>query len=237
MLKHTNFAIAISIVILLPVVCFMYFFVYKSDNFMKSPPIYGERKGVKTIEKEGKITYDTIYHSLPEFSFINQNGQAVSQKNYNGKIYVADFFFTSCQTICPTMTTQLGRLQTMFKPERDIDYKILSHTVDPQHDMIAVLRHYADSIKSIDSIWTFVTGDKVALYDIARKGYLLPVEEGNGGADDFIHSEKLVLIDWAGRIRGFYDGTDSMELKKLADAIILLNLNKRKLDGTKPSHY
>jgi protein SCO1/2 len=215
----------------------MYFFVYKSDTFMKSPPILGERKGVENKEIDGKQHTDTIYHTIPNFSFLNQNGTTITQEKYKGKIYVADFFFTSCQTICPKMTKQLSRLQTMFKPEREIKYNILSHTVNPTEDSVAVLRHYADSFQVIDSIWDMVTGDKAMLYEIARKGYLLPVDEGNGGEDDFIHSEKLVLVDWAGRIRGFFDGTDSMEVKKLADAIVLLNLNKQKLDNAKPSHY
>ncbi|MGQ0829277.1 MAG: SCO family protein [Bacteroidota bacterium] len=178
-------------------------------NFIYVPYI-----GEKKLAENG----DTIYHSIPPFKFINQDGDTITDKHYDGKIYVADYFFSTCQSICPKMATGLLQVQKKFAHVSD-QVKILSHTVDPEHDSVPVLKSYADMIHADTKVWDFVTGDKKELYDIARKGYLVNAMEGDGGPDDFIHSELLVLVDKEKHIRGVYDGTNIKEVNDLIDAI------------------
>jgi protein SCO1/2 len=182
-------------------------------NFIRLPYI-----GEKALAANGK---DTIYHTIPPFQFINQNGETVTEKNYEGKIYVADYFFTSCQTICPKMATELLRVQDKFAYTKGL-VQILSHTVDPENDSVPVLKAYSQMIHANDSMWNFVTGDKKQLYDLARHGYLLNAMEGDGGKDDFIHSELFVLVDKEKHIRGIYDGTDIKAVNDLLDDIKVL---------------
>ncbi len=182
-------------------------------NFIHLPFI-GERE----LAANGK---DTIYHSLPSFKFANQDGDTITNKDYDGKIYVADYFFTTCKSICPKMATELQRVQSVFGYTKGL-VQILSHTVDPEHDSVAVLKAYSDMIHADTKMWNFVTGDKKQLYDIARKGYLVNAMEGNGGPEDFIHSELFVLVDKEKHIRGIYDGTDIKAVNNLLDDIKVL---------------
>ncbi|MBA3706164.1 MAG: SCO family protein [Bacteroidetes bacterium] len=177
-------------------------------------PFIGERE----LAANGK---DTIYHSLPSFKFANQDGDTITNKDYDGKIYVADYFFTTCKSICPKMATELQRVQSVFGYTKGL-VQILSHTVDPEHDSVAVLKAYSDMIHADTKMWNFVTGDKKQLYDIARKGYLVNAMEGNGGPEDFIHSELFVLVDKEKHIRGIYDGTDIKAVNNLLDDIKVL---------------
>ena len=182
-------------------------------NFIHLPYL-----GNKEISENGK---DTIYHTIPAFKFVNQDGDTITDKKFEGKIYVADYFFTTCKTICPKMTTELLRVQEKFAYTKGM-VRILSHTVDPEHDSVPVLKAYSKLVHADTAIWDFVTGDKKHLYDIARRGYLLNAMEGDGGPDDFIHSEFLVLIDKEKRIRGVYDGTNIKEVNNLLDDIKVL---------------
>lgn len=168
----------------------------------------------------GKPHTDTLYHTIQPFVLINQYGDTITEKEYEGKIYVADFFFTTCQSICPKMTSQLYRVQEKFLKNDSV--LLLSHTVDPEHDSVPVLARYAVQTHARPSKWNFVTGDKKHLYDLARQGYLITAMEGNGGPEDFIHSETFVLVDKERRIRGFYDGTSTVEVNKLIDDIKVL---------------
>lgn len=177
-------------------------------------PYYGE----KILADNGK---DTIYHSIPSFKFVNQNGDTVSDKTYDGKIYVADYFFTTCKTICPKMTSELIRVQEKFAYTNGM-VQILSHTVNPENDSVPVLKAYANMVHADQKMWNFVTGDKKQLYDVARNGYLLNALEGDGGPDDFIHSELFILVDKEKHIRGIYDGTKITEVSKLIDGIKVL---------------
>ena len=174
--------------------------------------------GEKELAANGK---DTIYHSIPSFSFLNQDGQTITDETYEGKIYVADYFFATCQSICPKMATQLLRVQEKFSYTKGL-VQILSHTVDPEHDSVPVLRSYADMVHADTKMWNFVTGDKKELYDIARNGYLVNAMEGDGGPEDFIHSELFVLVDKEKHIRGIYDGTDIKAVNDLLDDIKVL---------------
>ncbi|HEY0031484.1 MAG TPA: SCO family protein [Bacteroidia bacterium] len=174
--------------------------------------------GEKALAENGK---DTVYHTIAPFSFINQDGKTITDKNYEGKIYVADYFFCTCKTICPKMTTELIRVQDKFKYTKGI-VQILSHTVDPENDSVPVLKAYANMVHADTETWNFVTGDKKQLYAMARNSYLLNALEGDGGPDDFIHSELFVLVDKEKHIRGIYDGTNIKKVNELIDDIKVL---------------
>ena len=177
-------------------------------------PIYGEKK-IGGIESK-----DTIYHTIQPFSFINQYNEVVSEKTISNKIYVADFFFATCQSICPQMSTQLMNVQKAFA--KDDSVLILSHTVNPLHDTVEVLNGYAQSYGAIKNKWHFLTGNKKEIYDMARYSYLVNALQEDGTPEGFLHSELLILIDARKRIRGMYDGTDSIAVVKLIADIKLL---------------
>ncbi len=161
-------------------------------------------------------------HKVADFELINQNGETITQKDYEGKIYVADFFFTRCMTICPVMTNNIGKLQEVFINNDDV--KFLSYSVTPDIDSVSVLRAYADEKGVIDGKWNITTGPKKHIYELARKSYFAVLDEGDGGLQDFIHTENFILVDKKSQIRGFYDGTDSEDIQRLiADINILQN--------------
>ena len=164
---------------------------------------------------------DTIYHTIKPFSFINQDGKTITDKDFEGKIYVADYFFTTCKSICPKMTTEFIRVQRKFEYTKGL-VQLLSHTVDPENDSVPVLKAYSKMVHADSTTWNFVTGDKKELYDMARYSYLLNAMEGDGGPDDFIHSELFVLVDKEKHIRGIYDGTNIKAVNNLIDDVKVL---------------
>lgn len=177
-----------------------------------------QNQALKKLPKLGNhttdpATGDTIWHSIPNFSFINQDSAVITQEDVKGKIYVADYFFTTCQTICPVMSKQMNRVYEHFKENKDV--LILSHSVDPETDQPSQLKNYAAQFDAHSHQWIFLTGDKKELYDLARNGYLLNATVGDGGPTDFIHTQNFALIDKQRRIRGYYDGLDSAEVSKL----------------------
>ena len=159
-------------------------------------------------------------HFIPDFEFINQFNEKFAQKDVEGKIYVCEYFFTTCKTICPIMNLNLEKVYKTFS--RRNDFLILSHTVNPEEDSSRILLRYAEQHNAVDKNWIFLTGDKKQLYNLARKGYLLNAEAGKGDADDFIHTQNFALIDKEKHIRGFYDGTDSLEIERLITEIKVL---------------
>lgn len=165
------------------------------------------------------MQYVKKYHTIADFSLLNQNGKTVTQDNYADKIYVADFFFTTCQTICPIMTDHMVKIQEELKDDDEI--LLLSHTVTPEIDSVPQLKKYAVEKGVNDAKWNLVTGDKKEIYDLARKSYLaakdVPYEEY-----DLIHTENFVLVDKKKRIRGFYDGTDPEAIETLLHDIEVL---------------
>ncbi len=165
------------------------------------------------------------YHTIKDFKLYNQNGDTITQDFYKDKIYVADFFFTTCQTICPIMTDHMLQIQEKLKDDADI--LLLSHTVIPNHDSVPVLRKYADEKGVNDEKWNLVTGDKKEIYELARKSYLAAKSDGDGGAFDMIHTENFVLVDSEKRIRGFYDGTDPKAIEELMHDIEILKKEDR----------
>jgi protein SCO1/2 len=206
-LKKGGILIAILV---LPTVFF--FILNSGTNHFKRLPFYGP----KGLSENG----DTLYHKIPDFAFVNQLGQRVSQEDYRGKIYVADFFFATCPTICPKMATHMLELQKHFYDRSD--FRLLSHTVNPEHDSVEVLAAYAKRVHAIDSLWSFVTGPKEALYGVAFEGYFANAMEDEVAPGGFLHSSNLFLIDREGRIRGVFDGTSTAEVNDLMDAITIL---------------
>ncbi len=176
-------------------------------------PVIGEKK---LAGKNGK---DTIFHTVQPFSFVNQFNDTVTDMTIDNKIYVADFFFATCQSICPKMSSQLVHVQNAFK---DDSVLILSHTVNPLHDTVEVLQGYAQSYGAIKNKWHFLTGNKKAIYEMARYSYLVNALEEDGTPEGFLHSELFILVDAQKRIRGMYDGTDSVAVAKLISDIRLL---------------
>lgn len=163
------------------------------------------------------------YHKIPDFSLINQNGDTITQEDYKNKIYVADFFFTTCQTICPIMTDHMLILQEKLK--NDPEVLLLSHSVIPKADSVPQLKKYALEKGVNDEKWNLVTGDKKQIYDLARKSYLAAKSQGDGGPFDMIHTENFVLVDKDKQIRGFYDGTDPEAIEKILHDIEILEQN------------
>lgn len=159
-------------------------------------------------------------HKVADFKLINQNGETITQKDYKGKIYIADFFFTRCQTICIAMAYNMSELQEKYKNDKDIMF--LSHSVTPVMDSVSVLKEYAERKGVIDGKWNVTTGSKKHIYELARKSYFAVLDEGDGGEQDFIHTEQFVLVDKERRIRGYYDGTDKEDMQKLQNDIVLL---------------
>ena len=159
-------------------------------------------------------------HKISDFQLVNQNGDTITQANFEEKIYVADFFFTRCQTICPIMAVNMSELQEYYK--NDDDLKFLSHSVTPIIDSVSVLREYADKQKAISGKWEITTGKKAHIYELARKSYFAVLDEGDGGDQDFIHTEQFILVDKNKQIRGFYDGTDAEEIERIIKDIEVL---------------
>lgn len=166
------------------------------------------------------VKHITKNHTISDFSLINQNGEIITQNDYKDKIYIADFFFTRCRTICIAMAYNMNQLQEFYKNDPDILF--LSHSVTPEMDSVPILKEYAIKKGVIDGKWNVTTGDKKHIYELARKSYFAVIEDGDGGEDDFIHTEQFVLIDKKRRIRGFYDGTDVKDMEKLKQDMVLL---------------
>jgi len=159
-------------------------------------------------------------HKVGEFSLTDQDGKTVTPTDFEGKIYVTDFFFVTCPTICPKMTDQMLRVYEEFNENSDI--LLLSHTVMPEEDSVPVLKEYANKFNISSEKWKLVTGDKKHIYGLARKTYFAAVTEGDGGVDDFIHTENFVLVDKEKRLRGFYDGTSKKDVDRLIKDIYTL---------------
>ena len=160
-------------------------------------------------------------HRISTFSLIDPNGKKFSEKELENSFYVTDFFFTTCPTICIDMSAQLMRVQKKYADLAD--FKIVSHTVQPEIDSVAVLKEYAERHDAIPGKWIFLTGDKRTIYNLARKSYFAATTEGDGGINDFIHTENFILVDKEKRIRGYYDGTDKNDVDRLMNDISILN--------------
>lgn len=167
-------------------------------------PIFGQREVVGT---------DTVYHTIAPFSFVDQDSAEITNATFKDKIYVADFFFTSCRTICPIMKSQMLRVYEVTKDMPDV--LLLSHTIDPEYDTVALLHDFAQRLEVESNKWHFVTGAKDSIYKIAQTSYFATAMEDKSEPDGFIHSGAFLLIDKSGRIRGKYDGTKEEDVNRL----------------------
>ena len=198
---------------------YMFYIILKPVEIL---PIY---QPAEVNEKlvDSSIIHVAKYHKISDFKLTNQNGKEITQANYKDKIYIADFFFTTCQDICPLMTKNMYKLQEELKSDNEI--LLLSHTVIPEIDTVEQLKQYAIENKVDDSKWNLVTGDKKQIYELARKSYLA-VEDSEFNKFDMIHTENFILIDKKKQIRGFYDGTNEKEIEQLLSDIQILKKEK-----------
>ena len=206
-----------TIVIVLSAIILTLF--YSALKPKKSLPIYNPSM-VNPELVDSTVQYISKYHAIADFSFTNQNGKIITQKDYEGKIYVADFFFTTCGSICPKMTTNLVEIQKVIINNPKV--MLLSHTVFPETDSVAVLKEYAIKNGVIDSKWNLVTGDKKQIYTMARKSYLAVKLGKPEELYDMVHTENFVLVDSKRRVRGFYDGTKKEDIERLIEDIYFL---------------
>lgn len=184
-----------------------------SCNLNSKPlPILGEAEIVTKVI-DGKTVEEKIYPTIPEFAFRSQYGDTITSKNFKDKIYVADFFFVTCPTICPVMKKNMLKVYEAFKDEPQVG--ILSHSIDPDHDSVQVLKTYADDLGIKGRTWLFVTGNREKIYDIGEKHYLVTAHADDKEPGGYIHSGAFVLVDKNKHIRGMYDGTDEKEVQMM----------------------
>ncbi|SIT92814.1 SCO family protein [Pontibacter indicus] len=202
-------ALILGILLLVPLLIFIFIGSFGEHHFTL-------RKYFPQVTATGEVVRnaegDTLFNQVPAFELISQQGQKVSQNELDGNIYVADFFFATCPDICKQMSSQMVRVQEAFLDEEQV--KIVSFTVNPEHDTPEVLREYGERYNADPTKWYFLTGDRDKIYDLAQKGFYLPVMKVEG-QQDFIHSEKFMLVDKNRYVRGIYDGTDKEDVDRL----------------------
>lgn len=218
-----NTWLALLVVVGLPVLSYLVV-KYTGENAVVMPRRYFPDSDTVYV-KDGKQYFDTVWHQIPDFTLTNQLGKPVSLHDFNGKIIVADFFFTRCPSFCPTLTKNMKMLQDAFS-KTDTIVRFLSFTVDPKRDTVQALKAYADKYGVNSDVWNLLTGPKETIYEMAQKDFRVATYDS--GDYNFIHTDKFVLLDKDRVVRGFYSGQDSMEMRRLADDIVLLMLEKDK---------
>jgi protein SCO1/2 len=209
----------------------LFFFVFCGIAALVLLLFYDALKPIKTLSvyQPAMVNYELVdstlqhvkkFHQIAPFKLTNQNGEIITQKEYEDKIYIADFFFTTCPTICPKMTQNMVNIQAQILDDPQV--KLLSFSVTPKIDSVAQLKRYAIEKGVLDRKWNLLTGDKKEIYALARKSFLAVKEDGDGGAFDMIHTENFILVDPEKRIRGFYDGTDPIAMDELMEDIAIL---------------
>lgn len=195
--------------LLIPVLIFMFLRGFGKNEY--DLPIFFQ-KGTDNPFLECPVT-DTTQHYIPEFSFLNQDGNPMGRAEMEGKITVVDFFFTSCPSICPVMSREMERVNDIFRNQPEV--QIMSISLDPEYDTPAILKAYAEEHNAIPDKWHFLTGPKEETYRLAKCGFVIPTVDGNGVPEDFVHTDKFMLIDELGRIRGYYSGTSREDVDLL----------------------
>ena len=218
-----KYKLFLSTVIVLSAIILALF--YSALKPKKMLPIYNPSM-VNPELVDSTVQYISKYHTISDFSFTNQNGKIITQKDYEGKIYVADFFFTTCGSICPKMTTNLAVIQKAIINNPKV--MLLSHTVFPETDSVSVLKKYALKNGVLDNKWNLVTGDKKQIYTMARKSYLAVKLGKPNELYDMVHTENFVLLDSKRRVRGFYDGTKEEDIQRLIEDINFLCSDNQK---------
>jgi len=214
---------------------------FAGEDAVEMPRRYYPDEVVENV-KDGKTTYDTLWHRIPEFTFYNQLGQKISLSDLDGKILVINTFFTRCPNICPGLTRNIRKLQASFEnpnPKKKTwgDTSIvyfLSLSVDPERDSIAALKRWADRFHVNSDNWSLLTGEKKVIYDLLLHEFRLSALDGEGIDSNFIHTEKVTLVDRDRVIRGYYNGLDSVSLNSLAEDVGRLYLER---DRNKPSIF
>ncbi len=218
--------VGIAIAIMLPLSAVMVFKYKEKSRVTVKFPKYYFPIGLDTVKDEdGKTRIDTLYRTIKPYTATTQNGQPFSSESLKGKLYVAEFFFASCPGICPKMNDNMMKVQKEFL--NDDVVKIISFTIDPERDSISALKKYAEEKGAIPGKWTFLrTNTQQEVFDLGRNEFGLTTQNGDGGPGDFEHSDKFVLVDGNGHIRGYYNGTDSASINNLMGDIILIISNK-----------
>lgn len=215
--KINRLTLILSMILVFVLAYFSYnYFFHKVTLPIYNPSNFNPELVDKSLHNKSKA------HTVSDFELINQNGKVITQKTYKDKIYVTDFFFTRCGSICPIMTDNMAKIQNEFINDNDV--MLLSLSVTPEIDSVSVLRDYANSKGVIDAKWNVTTGNKKHIYNLARKSYFAVLESGDGGLQDFIHTPNFILIDKKKQIRGIYDGTDKNEIERIINDInVLIN--------------
>jgi len=224
--------LGICVAVLVPLVSYL---IVKtaSENAVAMPPRYYYDSVITTL-KDGKQITDTLWHPVNDFSLTNQLGHDVSLTQLKGKVIVADFFFTHCPSICPYLTRNLKKLQDALEIKNNANepdtnsVQLLSFSVDPERDSASVLKKYADKYGVDPDMWWLLTGPKKTIYDFALSELKMGISDAGGADSNFIHTQKMVLLDRDHVVRGYYDGLDSVELTKLVRDIGLILLEKNK---------
>lgn len=185
----------------------------------KKLPILGERQTTEKTEN-GKMVVDTVYQTIPHFSFINQDSVIINNDSLNNSIYIADFFFTSCPSICPIMSKNMLSVYQQYKGNTEV--RFLSYTIDPKHDTIPVLKRYANKLGVEGTQWSFLLGSRDSVYNLAKNGYMSYAKENAEIPGGVEHSGYFILVDKEKRIRGAYDGTDKQQVENLKNDIGVL---------------
>lgn len=212
--KYSRFLSIIGVISIITLI--MFYKILTPKEFL---PIYQPAE-VNFKLVDSSLQHIKKFHKISNFNLVNQNGNNISQEFYHNKIYVADFFFTTCPSICPIMTNNMLKVQEKIK--NDPNVLIVSFSVDPKTDSVAQLKKYAKE-KGVDDLkWNLLTGDKKQIYDLARKSFFVAEIDKDSDSNDIIHTENFVLVDPDKRIRGFYDGTNMDEIKNLISDLSLL---------------
>ncbi|MBS9522646.1 SCO family protein [Litoribacter ruber] len=207
-------------ILMIPVLIIVFLRTFGTNNY--EIPVYYEN-GVDNAYAECPVSDEQ--HYIPEFTFTSHLGEAIGREDMKDKVTIVDFFFTSCPSICPAMSNEMERVQDAFRDNDDV--QIYSISIDPEYDQPEVLAEYAERHLAKPGKWHFLHGDKDQVYDLAKCGFILPTIDGMGEPDDFVHSDKFVLIDGEGRIRGYYSGTTREQVDELIlETKILLNGSK-----------
>jgi protein SCO1/2 len=219
--KYSRFLSIIGVISIITLI--MFYKILTPKEFL---PIYQPAE-VNFKLVDSSLQHIKKFHKISNFNLVNQNGNNISQEFYHNKIYVADFFFTTCPSICPIMTNNMLKVQEKIK--NDPNVLIVSFSVDPKTDSVAQLKKYAKE-KGVDDLkWNLLTGDKKQIYDLARKSFFVAEIDKDSDSNDIIHTENFVLVDPDKRIRGFYDGTNLDEIKNLISDLSLLKVEYQDL--------
>ncbi|MBS1915011.1 MAG: SCO family protein [Bacteroidetes bacterium] len=224
--------LGLVVAVFIPVIS--YFIVKSASEDAIAMPGHFFYDSVITKMKDGKQVTDTVWHSVKNITLTNQLGSKVSLDSLKGKVIVADYFFTHCPSICPTLTRNMKKLQDGLKLQDDLKgtdttfVQFISFSVDPERDSSTVLKKYGDLFGVNPDVWWLLTGDKKTIYDFALTELKLGLQDGEGVDSNFIHTQKIALLDKQHIVRGYYDGLDSASLSKLAKDIVFIMLEKDK---------